>query len=75
MSIQYDEDCEYHFNAQFDYVREAFASTALDPYHEGYCDYLNDCDEGGEKPLDFSDWKASLKTPGRAPAGWNDIPF
>lgn len=81
MFDRYQEDADYEFNAQFDYVREAYAATELDAYHEGYCDYLNDCREYGEEPLEFDAWKASLNTPRAAPpATWgtygeDEIPF
>lgn len=74
------EEMDAEFNAQFDDVRERFAATTLDAYHEGYCDYLNECEQEGDKPLDFDAWKASLRTPAPQPAGWGDygadeIPF
>lgn len=76
----YLKEMEAGFNAQFDDVRERFAATALDAYHEGYCDYLNACEQDGEKPLGFDARKESLRTPAPAPAGWGDygddeIPF
>lgn len=81
MLTQFQEDADYEFNAQFDYVREAYAATELDGYHEGYCDYLFECDAHGEEPLEFDAWKATLNTPRAAPpATWADygddeIPF
>lgn len=81
MMIQFQEDADYEFNAQFDYVREAYAATALDAYHEGYCDYCFECQEYGEEPLEFDAWKATLNTPRAQPRDtWNDyggdeIPF
>ncbi|ARB06102.1 hypothetical protein FDH38_gp048 [Dinoroseobacter phage vB_DshS-R5C] len=81
MFDQFQEAMDHEFNAQFDDVRERFAATELDAYHEGYCDYCNACDEDGEEPLEFDAWKASLNTPRAAPSGWgavaldDEIPF
>lgn len=82
MFDRYQEEMDYEFNAQFDYVREAYAATELDPYHEGYCDYLNDCEQEGDDPLGFDDWKASLREVRTAPTplvmadyGDDEIPF
>lgn len=80
MTFQFQEDAEYEFNAQFDDVRERFASTVLDAYQEGYCDYLNQCEQSGDDPVDFDAWRASLRAPGTAPDGWgglggDEIPF
>lgn len=74
------EELESEWNAQFDDVRERFASSALDPYHEGYSDYVLDCEHEGEEPIDFDDWKAGLATMSSAPPpppdyGCDDIPF
>ena len=54
----FQEHCDYEANARFDYISEAYAATALDPWQEGYCDYAFDAEEAGEEVLGFDDWKA-----------------
>jgi hypothetical protein len=79
----FQEHCDYEANAQFDYISEAYASTALDPFHEGYCDYCSDSEEQGEEPLGFEDWKAREKDRAKAfrsapiadYTGFEEIPF
>jgi hypothetical protein len=76
MFDQLEEHCDYEFNAQYDYIREAYAGTALDPYEEGYSDYLMDSERDGRDPLSFEAWVASLKAAPRSK--WDDdaeIPF
>lgn len=77
---RYEEEMSYEFNAQFDYVSEAYAATALDPAYEGWCDYCNDCSQTGEEPLGFDVWKRSVTRPVAAPfratyADDDEIPF
>jgi hypothetical protein len=55
------EAFEYEANARYDYVREAYAATALDPYEEGYSNYVFDAEDAGEEVLEFADWKAREK--------------
>lgn len=62
-NTQAQEDAEYELNARYDYVREAYAATALDPYEEGYSDYLFHCEADGVAPLEFAAWKAGLRQP------------
>lgn len=74
------QELESEFNAQFDSVREAYAATALDADYEGYCDYCCDCDQNGEEPKSYDDYRASLRryvsTPYVAPVyGDDEIPF
>lgn len=78
----FQEHCDYEANARFDYVSEAFAATALDPWHEGYCDYAFDAEEAGEEVLEFSVWKARQldRAAGRRTAApsyedFDEIPF
>lgn len=75
MDYLMQEELDAEFNAQFDYIHEAYAATALDGYHEGYCDYCNECDEVGEEALGFDEWKASLKATAATPAIDDEIPF
>lgn len=60
MYDNFQEHCDYEANAQYDYVSEAYAATALDPYYEGYCDYCFECEAHGDEPEDFATWKAGL---------------
>jgi hypothetical protein len=75
------QELESEYNAGFDYIREAYAATQLDPDYEGYCDYCNDCDQTGEEPISFEAYRASLRTfvpaaPFRASYATDDeIPF
>lgn len=76
----YIEHCEYEANAQFDYIREAYASTALDPEYEGYCSYCDDCEQEGVEPLGFDAWRKELRAYRPAPslrtyADTDEIPF
>ncbi len=66
--VQWEEHCEYEANAQYDYIREAYAATALDPYLEGYSDYVVDCVDGGVEPFAFSDWRSAQTPPARSAA-------
>lgn len=63
MNFYSEEDAEYEFNSQFDYAREAYAASELDPWHEAYCDYCFECQEYGDDPLDFADWKREQMKP------------
>jgi hypothetical protein len=56
------QELEDEFNAGFDSVREAYASTAPDPVYEGYCDYCADCRENNEETPSFEAYRASLRT-------------
>jgi hypothetical protein len=75
------QELEAEFNAGFDSVREAYASTALDPAYEGYCDYCNDCSQNNEEPLSFEAYRAKERAfvpaaPFRASYATDDeIPF
>lgn len=74
---QWEEHCEYEANAQYDYICEAYAATALDPYQEGYSDYVADCVDECVEPLTFANWR-SAQTPPARPAvrdDWDQIPF
>lgn len=76
----WEDHCDYEANARYDYISEAYAATALDPWEEGYSDYCFDCEDQGDTPLSFADWKASQQRPLPAPPPltWNDgeeIPF
>ncbi|UXO93734.1 hypothetical protein Pan1_19 [Pseudanabaena phage Pan1] len=80
MQTFFQEDADYEFNAQFDYVREAYGATELDNSREAYYDYLTECDAYGEEPLEFDAWKAATSMPRAAPSmkTWADdveIPF
>jgi hypothetical protein len=75
----YMEEMDYEFNARYDYAHEAYAATALDPYHEGYCDYCDACADEGVEPKDFRDWRAdqcrAVPAPPPVAYGAGDIPF
>ena len=73
-------ELEVEWNAQFDDERERYAGSLPDPDHEGYCGYLDDCEQAGTEPLGFEAWKAGLSTPAAAPPAPlygpdEDIPF
>lgn len=78
---QWEEHCEYEANAQYDYIREAYAATALDPYQEGYqegySDYVADCVDEGVEPLTFANWSNVQTPPARSAArdDLDEIPF
>lgn len=74
MTCGFEEHCAYEANAYHDYVSEAYAATLLDPYEEGYCSYVFDCQDAGEPVLDFCEWKAGIKASysSRIPLSWTD---
>jgi hypothetical protein len=79
MDLQFIEHCEYEANAQFDYIREAYAASALDPEYEGYCSYCDGCEQEGVEPLGFEAWRKELRAPRPAVmptyADTDEIPF
>lgn len=66
------EELEYEFNAQFDYIREAYGDLAPDPEVEAFGDYLDACEREGENPLGFDEWRAAhaARRARPAPLGW-----
>ena len=78
---QAQEELQSEFNAQFDYVREAYGASALDPIYEGWCDHCNACDQDGIDPGSFEAFKASqldrrfAPVPAFADNGDEEIPF
>jgi len=50
---------EEHYNDEAtyaDYTHEAYASTAIDPLYEAYCDYCSELKEG-EKAMSMEEFK------------------
>lgn len=45
------EELRSEWNGQFDSVQERYASSALDPIYESYCDYSNQMEDAGETPM------------------------
>jgi len=70
------ENADYELNAQYDSVREAYASSELDPYQEGHCNHCFEAMDAGEEPLSFEEWKKSLtERTAWEPADDEDLPF
>lgn len=58
MNYQHQEAFDSELNSRYDDQAERYASTALDPYYEAYCDLGRYLDEDELKLLSFEDFKA-----------------
>ena len=55
---QYQEAFDYEFNAYYDYVREAYGSTALDNEQEAFYNDVADLQREGLPVPTFNEWQA-----------------
>jgi len=55
MFNQAQEAHDSDFNSRYDDQAERYASTALDPYYEAYCDFE------GDDTISFEEFKAAAK--------------